>query len=54
MKHYIIPEETLQAIINYLASKPYAEVHQGILFFYKCYIQGCTNIDFYIDIIGIT
>lgn len=30
MKKYIITEENIKALINYLASRPFAEVHQGI------------------------
>lgn len=30
MKKYIIEESALQAIINYLSSRPYKEVHEGI------------------------
>ena len=30
MKNYIIPQELLGAILQYLSSKPYAEVAQAI------------------------
>lgn len=30
MKHYKISQQTLESLINYLASRPYNEVYQGI------------------------
>ena len=30
MKNYIISEDDLQSLVNYLGKKPYVEVHSGL------------------------